>query len=660
MTHFNYLDALLKEKLELITSKSNMSNISSPYYLSYEDALYELNKPTNFELPRLDDLVKKLQLSKFEKDVLLILFAVEIDPKYERIYAYIQDDMNKKYPTVQLISSLLENTTTTKKDILNYFISDSKLSLLNLFEFIPKEYNHTLFSQQLQISKSLSSFFLDNFRLDSRLSDYCKFNELDCDISSNDTSVDTIKKNIQENQSYLFNIISSSTKENLQKAQDIAMEFGFGLLVISSSHIDNALNTSSMLKMLLRDALLSNSFLYFENFDSFLEQRRGDESLLFDQLAQLSWISFFATTQVWSPEKIPSKPLFITLEPKIKSQSIFQEKWYEALKSVDENLATTLSATLAYNFKFDSEKIDDVCRLIEARKVLNSEVNKKEIFTICRSRVKNSLESYAQYLPSKHNFHDIIVPDEQKKQLKEIISHYKHQLTVFEKWDFKKHFQSMGLGVLFSGASGTGKTMAASILANALGLELYRIELSKIVSKYIGETEKNLSKIFEVAEESGIVLFFDEADAIFGKRSEVKDAHDRYANIEVSYLLQKIEEYDGLVILASNFKNNIDEAFVRRMRFIVDFPLPDEKEREKIWNKMFSEGTSTKDIDFNLLSKSFKLSGANIRNAALYAAFNAVEKDEELTIGNIISGVKSELRKIGKPIREKDFEVYKK
>jgi len=203
--------------------------------------------------------------------------------------------------------------------------------------------------------------------------------------------------------------------------------------------------------------------------------------------------------------------------------------------------------------------------------------------------------------------------------------------------------------------------MAASILANEMGLDLYRIELSQVVSKYIGETEKNLSRIFEAAEGSGVMLFFDEADAIFGKRTVVKDAHDRYANIEVSYLLQKIEEYDGPVVLASNFRKNIDEAFVRRLRFIVEFPFPDETIREMIWKKVFPDKSPLeKEIDFAFLAKNFRLSGANIRNIALFAAFFAAEDGGTIAMKHIIRGIKRELQKEGKTYKPSDFGIYQK
>ena len=215
----------------------------------------------------------------------------------------------------------------------------------------------------------------------------------------------------------------------------------------------------------------------------------------------------------------------------------------------------------------------------------------------------------------------------------------------------------------FQDTSGTGKTMAAEIMANELMLELYKIDLSQIVSKYIGETEKNLSKIFHEAETSNAILFFDEADALFGKRSEVKDAHDRYANIEVGYLLQKMEEYEGITILATNLKKNIDEAFVRRMRFIVDFPVPDEKQREQIWRIIFPAATPvSKEMDYGYLSERLEITGGNIKNIALSAAFYAAressERNSNINMRHTMLAAKRELQKMGKLCMKEDFGEY--
>jgi SpoVK/Ycf46/Vps4 family AAA+-type ATPase len=241
--------------------------------------------------------------------------------------------------------------------------------------------------------------------------------------------------------------------------------------------------------------------------------------------------------------------------------------------------------------------------------------------------------------------------------LQEICSHLRHRHTVYFKWGFANRFAlGRGLNILFSGSSGTGKTMAADIIASEFNLDLYQIDLSAIVSKYIGETEKNLSRIFKEASSGNLILFFDEADALFGKRSEVKDAHDRYANIEIDYLLQKMEDHEGIVILATNLSKNIDEAFLRRLHFSLEFPFPDENQRLLIWKKIFPPETPIEvDIDFPFLAERFSLSGGNIKNVAMTAAFYAAEDESAVKMPHIILALKRELQKMGKLCVKADF-----
>jgi SpoVK/Ycf46/Vps4 family AAA+-type ATPase len=259
-----------------------------------------------------------------------------------------------------------------------------------------------------------------------------------------------------------------------------------------------------------------------------------------------------------------------------------------------------------------------------------------------------------------YNWQDIILPNDRLQHLREICVHLKYRQQVFHTWGFERKMSlGKGLSILFVGPSGTGKTMAAEIIANEIGLDLYKIDLSCVVSKYIGETEKNLSKIFQEAEQSNSILFFDEADAIFGKRSEVKDSHDRYANIEINYLLQKIEEYEGISILASNFQKNIDEAFTRRMRFIIEFPFPDEEYRYRIWKTVFPNDTPLDgDIDFEFLASKLTFTGGNIKNIAFRAAFLAAEDSGVIAMEHIIRATKREFQKMGRLCVKADFEQY--
>jgi SpoVK/Ycf46/Vps4 family AAA+-type ATPase len=228
---------------------------------------------------------------------------------------------------------------------------------------------------------------------------------------------------------------------------------------------------------------------------------------------------------------------------------------------------------------------------------------------------------------------------------------------VYDEWGFDRKLSlGKGLNVLFAGPSGTGKTMAAEVLAGELGLDLYKIDLSTVVSKYIGDTEKNLARIFAEAATSNAILFFDEADALFGKRSEVKDAHDRYANIEIGYLLQRMEEYEGVVILATNLRKNMDEAFVRRMHFTVEFPFPNAQDRRRIWAHIWPEATPrSAELDADVLARRFELAGGNIRNIALAAAFLAASDGGVVTMAHLLHATRREYQKMGKIVTDGEF-----
>jgi SpoVK/Ycf46/Vps4 family AAA+-type ATPase len=231
----------------------------------------------------------------------------------------------------------------------------------------------------------------------------------------------------------------------------------------------------------------------------------------------------------------------------------------------------------------------------------------------------------------------------------------RQRATLYETWGFSdKGARSLGIAALFAGSSGTGKTLAAEVLANALELDLYRIDLSSVISKYIGETEKNLSRVFDAAEEGGVVLLFDEADALFGKRSEVKDSHDRYANIEVSYLLQRMEAYRGLAILTSNLKDALDAAFLRRLRFIVRFPFPEVEHRAQMWACVFPPQAPTEGLDINRLAQ-LNVSGGSIRNIALSAAFFAAEAHEPIRMTHILRAARGEYVKLERALTDAEI-----
>jgi vesicle-fusing ATPase len=278
-----------------------------------------------------------------------------------------------------------------------------------------------------------------------------------------------------------------------------------------------------------------------------------------------------------------------------------------------------------------------------------------DLWEICRSQARARLDDLAQRAEASAGWDDLVLPEFQKQILRDIVVNVRQRARVHDQWGFAaRSSRGLGISALFSGASGTGKTLAAEIMANELRLDLYRIDLSQVVSKYIGETEKNLRRVFDAAETAGAVLLFDEADALFGKRSEVKDSHDRYANIEVSYLLQRMEAYRGLAILTTNMKQALDPAFMRRIRFVVQFPFPDFAERAEIWKRVFPQATPTAALDVARLAR-LNVSGGNIRNIALGAAFVAADENKPVTMAHLLRAARAEYAKLERPLTESEI-----
>ena len=277
------------------------------------------------------------------------------------------------------------------------------------------------------------------------------------------------------------------------------------------------------------------------------------------------------------------------------------------------------------------------------------------LWRACREQVRPRLDDLAQRVEPRASWHDLVLPAGPEQLLRDIAAQVRHRTTVHETWGFaRRSTRGLGIAALFSGSSGTGKTMAAEVLANELGLDIYRIDLSAVVSKYIGETEKNLRRVFDAADEGGAILLFDEADALFGKRSEVRDSHDRYANVEIGYLLQRVEAYRGLAVLTTNTKDALDTAFLRRLRFNVHFPFPDEADRARIWERVFPSETPTDQLDPRKLAR-LNVAGGNIRNIAINAAFAAAEDHEPVRMRHVLRSARMEYAKLDQALTESEI-----
>jgi SpoVK/Ycf46/Vps4 family AAA+-type ATPase len=324
--------------------------------------------------------------------------------------------------------------------------------------------------------------------------------------------------------------------------------------------------------------------------------------------------------------------------------------WEITLGELADSNHENIKNVLVNQFNLNAPTIEAVCtevrgKLAEEKGEISDLQNL--LWDTCRAQARLRLDDLAQQIPAKATWDDLVFTNVQKQVLQSISGHVRQRIQVYEKWGFAgASRRGLGISALFAGVSGTGKTTSAEVLANELRLDLYRIDLSAVASKYIGETEKNLRRIFDAAEAGAAILLFDEADALFGKRSDVKDARDRYANMEVSYLLQRMEEYQGLAILTSNLKDSIDSAFMRRIRFFVKFDFPDVNQRKEIWQRIFPKDTPTERLDYGKLAR-LNVAGGHIRNIALNAAFVAADVGEPVMMKHIKQAALIEYMKLG-------------
>jgi hypothetical protein len=330
--------------------------------------------------------------------------------------------------------------------------------------------------------------------------------------------------------------------------------------------------------------------------------------------------------------------------------------WREHLPHA--HLHADLEAAIAETsrrFRYEKHVIVGICRDLRS---LGRPVKPGDLLEACRADV--DLGELAQPVAPRFTEADLMLPPKQSRQVRELI-HAMHALTtVHYEWGTERAWNESGLTALFAGPPGTGKTMCAEVIAAELRLPLHRIDLSQVVNKYIGETEKNLRRLFDAAEASDVILFFDEADSLFGRRTEVKDAHDRYANLEVSYLLERMERFKGLAILATNRKKDLDEAFLRRLRFLIDFPLPGAAERLRIWKMVIPPGVDVNGIDFDFLAQRFPLAGGHIRSIVFHACLQAARPGgpRRLTMESLVTSVKREYDKLDRSMSLEQFGAY--
>ena len=621
----------------------------------------------------LQKLVEIFDLDSFEAAVLLMALSLETNKKYERIFAYFNDDMNKKAPSLETaFLALKPDMGDPEMRNINteygYFSGQSTLLAFSLIRFVNQQDEESILSKRFRIDPGIRNFLLKGNEPHPRLGDISNM-EYPKKESGLAGSIIKARKEIQKvlsasmdkgSRGLLFWLHGRSGTEKESIVSAVCAELNIALLKADFEDILLEKEADAVLKLLLREAILKSAVLFIKSGDLLTAENEKNRYLsrsFLKVLGKFSWFSFIDAREFWMPENIEKTFDWYPIE--VKPPDFFERRliWAKSLQQF--NLKEKDLDSLAGRYTFSENRISMTARHLKLT-YDNGNLDFNGIVKACGIQSSNRLPRYSKKISPHYTWDDLVLSDDKYRHLKEVCHTLKNKHIVYFKWEFdKKLALGRGINILFTGPSGTGKTMTAEVIAADLGLDLNKIDLSSVVSKYIGETEKNLSRIFEETDSGNTILFFDEADALFGKRSEVKDAHDRYANIEINYLLQKMEEHESVIILSSNFGKNIDDAFLRRMQFTVEFPFPGQKYREMIWRKIYPAKTPLSDeLNFKFLAKKIDVSGGNIKNIALASAFLAAEEGSEIKMQHILNAVRREYQKIGKAFVTTDFHPY--
>ncbi|MEN3334225.1 MAG: hypothetical protein V7641_3590 [Blastocatellia bacterium] len=619
-------------------------------------------------LPHLCEVFK---LTRFEARCLLICLAPEIDRKYDSLFAYLHDDITAKKPSIDLLLNLLCGTLDERLAARQAFDPRAPLLKYRLLQITENSFDGpaTMLARSAKLDDRVVNFLLGVKQIDAQLDGMARLAgpeasapSLPVDAGVREQIKDFIRSpfNRPEESSggpvFFFSGPHGSGKRALAEA--VCRDLGLRLLVADVSRmLDAQPSFDEMVWRLGREAALQGAGLCLGEFDALLadDSRRAGLNSLLEMMGAFSQVIFLLGNQNRNMPASFNQASVVHLDFPVPDDRERKRLWESHLRRHGLPTDNLEARALASSFKLTAGQIQAAVsfaqNLAQWRAPEDAQMTMKDLYAGCSAQADLRLGALARKIEPVFEWDDIVLPPDQLAQLSEICDQASSRHTVYADWGFgNKLALGRGVTVLFSGPPGTGKTMAAEVIANALRLNLYKIDLSQIVSKYIGETEKNLHQVFNGAQSSGAILFFDEADALFGKRSEVKDAHDRYANIEVAYLLQKMEEYDGIAILATNLRQNLDAAFARRMRFIIEFPFPDEEYRRRIWEGLFPiQAPLSLDVgDLDRLSREIGLAGGNLRNIALAAASYAAGENAAIQLSHILRAARREYQKLGR------------
>ncbi|MGW6194616.1 AAA family ATPase [Kribbella sp. NPDC055110] len=658
-----WLDTRLAEAVEAVRRHHGIEPGGDPFrglHLSQADAERALDIRPSLQsvddrpvprTPRLDWLAETFALEELDIRTIVLSLAPELDLRRQRVYAYLQDDVRRTRPSVDLALELF-GPPAERLALRHRFVPTAPLARHRLVYVEPPDDDPAapLSANTLRLDPQIVDVLIGAGSLDRRLAAWCQLVGTDDDPEDLPGAPEVVQRLALHHHDH-----GGVLRLHLQgrpgagvpaTARWLAHALGLPLL---RADVGRVPVDSELLHVVVREARLQGALLHLEGLDGL--DPPGWDALL-ACLADDSGPVVLSSAAPWPPPgDVLTGVVSVALARPIASTR--RDLWRRALARQEIDLGEDDLAVLARRFRLGPGQIDEAAAAAKTTAWMRggSRPTLRDVSQAARQRSGEILSELAHRIRPDATWDDLILPDVAVEQLRELCGRARYRDVVHTEWGFARGgTRGLGTCALFAGGSGTGKTTAAEVVAGELGIDIFAVDLARVVSKYIGETEKNLATIFDGARDCNAVLFFDEADALFGKRSEVRDSHDRYANIEVSYLLQRIEEFDGIAILATNRRQQLDEALLRRLSFVISFPFPDEESRKRIWSVVWPDVPRTDDVDLAELARRFALSGGNIRNIALAASFLAAADGGAVTMEHLLRATRREYQKFGKAL----------
>ena len=593
---------------------------------------------------RLRRLARSFGLGDADVDLLLVALAPDLDPRFERLYAYLQDDVSRRRPSTGLALELVSGGDGRRWERRRFHPGSP---LVGGALLLVEEAERPFLTRSIRVPDRVTSFLLGDDDLDPLLEPLVV-----ASVVRETSRTEPLERTLAGGVRLLY-VREAAGAGARSLAASALMAAGRPSLALDLHRLDATQDLAEVAALAARECRLRGAGLVAGPVEALSE--RG--SLAVRAFAETRCQTVLYGGRAWDPAW--SRDVPVTFEAPFLQVEDRSAVWMEAL---DGSAPPGLDAAgVTAQFRLTPEQVFRAAQAARGQATAaGRSLGVQDLQAGARSQNAAGLDRLARRIRPQVTWDDLVLPTEVTAQLRELAARARYREQVLDAWGMGSH-SSRGRGItgLFTGDSGVGKTMSAEVVAGDLGLDLYVIDLSTVVDKYVGETEKNLDRIFAEADRVNGVLLFDEADAIFGKRSEVKDAHDRYANVETAYLLQRMESFNGLAILTTNLRSNLDEAFTRRLDGIVDFPMPEAEGREVLWRKnLRPELPTAGDVDVAFLARSFKLSGGNIRNIAVAAAYLAAALDRPVSMGDLIRATEREYRKLGRLCVRSEFGPY--